>query len=1214
MGLDYSVENEEIVTDVAEAMLSPTFVLWDVGYPLYIYGSIFIIILIIWQLKRNYHRITLKSKRSYCQHYRKVKLRSRNAASRARSHFEEEFEKPKKLLSVIKSQGWHPQEGSVRQLLCANPCCDICNDVALEIQQLLADTKSQSSVTQLHAPSPSLASVHDYWAEHNQLNEEFQVKEVPKDPETSLYLRPENPNAPNIQQAVMQRSPNFICGYQGLNPPVPMLTMNQNITANTLAHPVAMHMVTVHPTHPSIYNPEILRLLEVHMKKWMHFQRWGLPRRVEESMRQFMPHPPLFYQPENNQPLSFIQHYPPNLAIERFGTLSYQTWGSCMAGQPTQAFWVSEWSIIDPAHQYHYQRIQNHLSLVLPSPAFKDLDSFYTLPGQQIDDSMSDLQQKYRQLFCGLPSLHSESLHSGWCSQELSLNESLSRLPMKDHFLFQKLSLLPLLPKTPPQSVQPSFQPSSNEIPSSERQETQNNVPFLTLAECEALEWHLLQKQFQLQWGLPAIFQGSQHVLSPMQHMPYDKSPSSGTVETSWPQEPTSVHTRGFLFFLEHSRRPLDFHLQRQLIHHPWSLYEKTQQPRKLVLSHNDQQPLSWRKTGVDTNVSVSKPTDLEATLAGEPFSHLMHTEVVHTPHLFAQAKAILQSHIHSKCGQILQGNVPACIYSSWGHSIPENLKVAPFTCIPESKNLELQAATDSGSQDEPIPRSPVTLDQQKQDPSDAVPAHSKVPQILSKAALEKLEVTLRHKYMAFLSGFPALYYVTLSRAMSPERITQAIMTEMLPKAVESPAESLTQKISSEKLCLSPEPCSRDTENTCADAADDFQAEAQMEEVAEPVTLESESEPLRSILLQNTKCGKLNFHLKKKILEVQLGIPIKAKESRKRNLEIITTLESLGTLNKKEKTLSDDIIVPADTPCDLNPDQLHHKTQSGIELKAVLQNQKQPLASEVPQDSNNWVAKISQPSGEITETQVLCVQLEATVSNPIVEEPSDHESHSSGKSMDSAQVSTLAEKKEDREIPKNVGNQGEEDAGPRDNLQLTLPKQTLGTHDRKHSEKSNLRGSQTKENVILKPARVAQYAQSTRPHMSQGQALLKQPLQRKPLQGQTLQNRVVQGQRMPVPTHKRPSLAESDLRSKMKSFLHSINPPKTMANRHEEHMLYSAEKVTRKENVQRNLAPAKSPMEQRGKPKAQCPPTPKQALCPSGVQVVEQNGPTPQTA
>ncbi|XP_029070390.1 protein FAM205A-like [Monodon monoceros] len=116
-------------------MLSLTSVLWDLGYPLYTYGSIFIIILIIWQVKKSYHGLTLEPKRSCCLRHRKVRQRARDAASRARRLSQEEAEKPWELLSVMKSRGWLPQEGSVRQLLCADSCCQTCDAMALEIQQ-----------------------------------------------------------------------------------------------------------------------------------------------------------------------------------------------------------------------------------------------------------------------------------------------------------------------------------------------------------------------------------------------------------------------------------------------------------------------------------------------------------------------------------------------------------------------------------------------------------------------------------------------------------------------------------------------------------------------------------------------------------------------------------------------------------------------------------------------------------------------------------------------------------------------------------------------------------------------------------------------------------------------------------------------------------------------------------------------------------------------
>nr|XP_021547313.1 protein FAM205C [Neomonachus schauinslandi] len=118
-------------------MLTPTFLLCDVGYSLYTYGSFIIIALIIWQVKKSHQELRLGPNRSCCRSHRRVKQRAKDRTSRARRHSREEAEKPWELLSVMKSQGWLPKEGSVRRLLCADPTCPICNAVALEIQQLL---------------------------------------------------------------------------------------------------------------------------------------------------------------------------------------------------------------------------------------------------------------------------------------------------------------------------------------------------------------------------------------------------------------------------------------------------------------------------------------------------------------------------------------------------------------------------------------------------------------------------------------------------------------------------------------------------------------------------------------------------------------------------------------------------------------------------------------------------------------------------------------------------------------------------------------------------------------------------------------------------------------------------------------------------------------------------------------------------------------------
>ncbi|XP_006916172.1 protein FAM205A [Pteropus alecto] len=1281
-------------------MLSHTFVLWDIGYSLYTYGSIFIIILIIWQVKRSYHGLTLEPKRSCCWRHRKVRQRTRDAASRARGISWKEAEKPWELLSIMKSQDWLPQEGSVRKLLCADTCCQICNALALEIQHLLAGENTLISPTSsgpsqgsscpevlsmsnvyfeqslehystfskelsLTSEIPSVSQIiahksltksaawsagsisnQDYWAEHLQLRQAFQVPEMPRGPETMSSSGLEGTRIPVNQEELMQHNLNLLYGNQGqqpLNSQVSLLTQNQEST--TLTQPMALPVVAILPAHMSFLSPEVLRLLEVHVKKWMHFQRWGLPRRVEESLRQLMPNPPLLYQPVNNQPVSFIQNDTSEFSVDNLGTISYQTWGSCMAGQATQAFWVSEWSTMDQIQTHYYQPTPNHVALASPSPALKDLSGLSPHSGQQANDSVGHLQQKYSQLFCGLPSLHSESLvDTSLGSQGLSSNGSMSKLPLKDPFLFKELSFLPLLPKTPPQSASPSSQSSPNWVTPSDQQGAQINVPFLTLAECEALEWHLLQRQLQLQWGLPAVFQRSQYTQSPVQYEPCDESQSLETVKTSWPERPISVLTRELLFFPEHARRLLEFHLQRQLIHHRWGLPQKSQESFQLLLSPAHQQTLPWSSAAL-ANMSVAQSSALEATGAGDPFSAFEDPMSVPMPCLFDQAKAKLQNHITSKCGQIHKGKVPAHVYRSWACIIPGSLEEVPPTCIPESKNLELQAATDPDQQQKVMPWMPPAPGQQQQSSPDAVIEHPKLPQALSEEAIEKLETTLRHKYLAFLSGLPALYYVALSKAMAPVIDTQPIITEVVPEPVKILTEPLTQMISSEEQCLSPEPCFQDANETCTDTADESQAEEQVEGMTEMEPPKSETEPASPYSLKKAFLAKLNFHLRKKILEIQWGIPIKARESREQTVAIpenTSTQESLGSPDNQGKTLLQELPIPPDTPLAPDPEWLHLKQQLTIELKAVQENQKQPSSRAASNGSAHSSSKISPPSGDMTEAQVLCVQLEASVNNPGLEEPGSTEPHSPGKSKGLAQDPTLAEKGEDPGKLKLAGDHGG-DAGfvlsTRDESCLAevqrpegmlLSRTPHNPRRRKHifhlgapcqqslqycsqlqlselppagkeSEKNDLRDSQTRLSGILKSAKIPENAQPAGPQASQGQPFLGHLIYHKPLQGQTLQGKVLQRQPMPAHTHKRPGLPDSNLKNKMKIFLQCINV-KTKGKVHKESMFLTAEKVanTRKENVEKRLATAKSPTGQtkaektRGDPKAQSPPTEKQ--------------------
>ncbi|EPY82760.1 hypothetical protein CB1_000629029 [Camelus ferus] len=220
-----------------------------------------------------------------------------------------------------------------------------------------------------------------------------------------------------------------------------------------------------------------------------------------------------------------------------------------------------------------------------------------------------------------------------------------------------------------------------------------------------------------------------------------------------------------------------------------------------------------------------------------------------------------------------------------------------------------------------------------------------------------------------------------------------------------------------------------------------------------------------------------------------------------------------------------------------DPEWFHFKEQLATELKAVHQKQKHPSPSEVPHGSIHWTSKISQASRDMTEAQMLCFQLEASVNNPSLEEAWSPEPQSPDKSKDSAQVPKLAEKKGKS---KSARDHGEGDAGfalsstrekshsaeaqrpegmllnrtphspwrwrhcfhfnapcqhsPQYRPQLKLPELPPAGRGGKDSEKNDLQDSQAKRNVISRSARVPENAQPVVPQASQGQPFRGQPI------------------------------------------------------------------------------------------------------------------------
>ncbi|XP_003470741.1 protein SPATA31F1 [Cavia porcellus] len=1240
-------------------MMIPTFVLRDILYLLYTYGSIFIIFLIIWQVSWNYHGLRFEYKRSCCQRHQKIRQRARNAASKARRLYQEESEKPRELISVMKSQHWLPQQESVRQLLCADSSCPTCNAAALEIQQLLEDENNQicpalsgppqvpqvelfsmstvclgqnlelcsqhpgeialasvpptlAQLTEHFMQSTNAISLQEYWADHVQQRQRFQLEDAPMGPQTITSLTVEEPVVPVNEQEMGNL--HSVQGNQDQQPvdsqQISFIYVEPEIT--NLTNPEAFHMVP--QVHFPFLSPEVLRLLEVHMKKWMHFQRWGLPRRVEDSLRQFMPHTPMYCVSNNN----------PQVYVHGFDHSAHQTWCSYMVGEPTQAFWVSEWPDMDLEQRHHQERL-NAMGLSIPSPSSEVLNGFYSLPARQAKDSRNDLHQEDRQLFCGLPSLHSESLAATFLTSEgLSKSKNMFKPPLKESLLFKELYFHPLLPKTPPEINSPFATPSPNSVSPAEHQQAHISVPFLTPAECETLEWHLLQRQFQPQWGLPAVTQRSRHAHSSVRSEPCDKAQAPKPMNMSWPGKPVSVLTRKLHFFPEHTRRLLEFHFQKQLIHLRWGLPEKIQQSFQLLLSSADQKTLS-RSSPTLPNMSVPQPTGKGD---GDPFSPLLAQVSIPMPHLFSQAKAKLQNHIDSKCGQIHQGNVPCRVYSSWEGIVPGVLAVAPFPCTPQGQPLALQAASDPDLHDELMPRMPTALHQQKQASPDTGTEHPKLHQTLSQGAIEKLEMTLRHKYLAFLSGLPALYSVALSGAMAPAITSCSVAAVMEPGPVETPKEPLTQKISLEDPSGRLGPCSQNGK-TWADSAEDFQPEVQVKGRTQSVPLESQTRPGVPYSFKTRTSNKLNFHLRKKALEIKLGLSIRAVEARKLTKarpENKFSQASLSSLNNRGSTvLQQPLILPDSSPA---PDsqQAHLRDHLAPQPKAVQHNPQSSRPKSASPASTNWPSKISQPVGDMTEAQVLCVQVEASVNHPSLEESWSPEPQNPGKG--SAQIPILAEKREDVGKPQESVDLGEGDAGHGLSLtsaerhsddadedqkpeEMLLETELQGSSQQTHrchlvdpqqsssqdhpecqlpephtevpggkEPEHDMQDHQSKLNVLLKPAKIPENFHPAVARISQGQ-----PTQHK---GQILKGQVFQRQVMPAHSSKRPSLPESGLINKMKSFLFFLgtlhNQHKNTMTKGREHgnsIFYTPGKVakTKKEYMEKSLVQAKSPME-----------------------------------
>ncbi|XP_049709032.1 protein FAM205A-like [Elephas maximus indicus] len=1049
-----------------------------------------------------------------------------------------ESRKPRRL--IIKHQDWLPQEGRVLQLLYTNLYYHLSDDTALDIEQLvtgkntlitpisagtsphsscleslsisgvskqslrlrsknsrevfLASVSStllkladQKSLTQTAGPSTGVVSIQDHWDEHLQLGKGFQLPDVPRDPGTTTSSRLEESRVPVNQQQMMYSSHRFFHGNQGQQPlrsHVSLLFLTTDLT--NLTHGIAMHMVTISPAHLPLLSPELLRLLEVHVKKWMLFQRRGLLGHVEESLRQLMPHTPVTFTKYDNF----------NACVETTGTISHKTWGSCMLSQPTQAFWLFKWSIREEEQSCHCQETPNPLALALPSAALKVLTGLYPQPERQAEDSGDRLKQKHSQLFCAFSSLTSESLLVTYIEYPgTSTNRYIPQFPTNVPFFFSERSILLLFPNNPTQSTSPSSTSTPNSVSPTDHQRNHINIPFLALAKFKALEWNLLQRHLLVRLELPTAFNKSQCAQSLMQHKPCDTAQSPETLGTSWSGKPISLLTGELPFLPDHAQMLLEFHLQKQLMQHHWGLSQRIKESTALLLSPADQQPLPSSSKALD-HVNVPWPAAPEAT--GLPStSQSAIAEIMPEPVEITRDSLTEMVSYEERC-----------ISPRTGHQDDETRadRAQEFlTKVQEERTKETLpkvppgAAGGKESEKNDMEDSETNLNvitEAARNPGTAQPVVPQASQgqsllgpliqgnLLQKKLLQN-DTPQEQVRVACTQKSPSLTEFGLKNkkkcifhCINPKRVHEESMFSPEKKGAKTRKNNLKKSLAPAKGPV-PHAQIRMQNELC-------------ETVQYPETVGT-SWSRKTVLMAELPFFPdhaqrlLEFYLQKQLIQDHWGVSQKIKQS----TVLLLYTADLQPLPLSSKALDhvnvpwcaapefsgvSDLISPTLAPVSETMPHLLTQTkailQSPMDSKwwpilqgtviahifisrdwgipgrteAVLRRKKQASSTGGPQGSAHRVSKISQLSRDMTDAQELCAQVEARVNSPSLEEARCPESqgpgktNDSGQTKDSGQVPTLAVKEEYPWKPKPQGDSEEKNAG------LGVPSPTENRH------------------------------------------------------------------------------------------------------------------------------------------------------------------------
>ncbi|XP_072462700.1 protein SPATA31F1-like isoform X2 [Notamacropus eugenii] len=942
-----------------------------------------------------------------------------------------------------KSETWVPKESNIRKLLCKDPACSVCNTVALETKFLLSGEKDlqspqllnpspgsscleamsmstfsldqsldvSSSVESLLSPIPvqtpltrtvslSPPGVPDYWTEH--LGKKLYVTNMSKSPSEVSSSRPEKPKDPVTKedasddgnQSVTRSNKNEAFKSKDILLNTEFLQLTRN--------PSTKKPLTVLPSSISFLSPKVEKILEMHIRKRAYYQRWGLPKRVEESLKQLMPDIRRYYYP-GNQTVPSIPEEVSKVSTAQKKMAAAHPLAPWKMDQPGQPFLGSE-KIPPDLGKAELKRTSKES----PSPpSIPFLNNSCPLKEGTTEAKKGCLQQTYNQLFWGLPSLHSESLVATFLRHNsLSTPRNVSSLDCT--FFFNELTLLPLLPHSSPTSPPALIR---NNIKTPEK--TQTDAPFLAGAECETLEWHLLERQLQMLWGVPSLIQMRQQSQGPLDH---ELCKADEVLVPPWPQMKVSVLTRELLFFPDHARKLLELHFQRRLLRHQQKQPQSIQESMSLLLSSTNQLPVP-ESTLTEMRMRLHQDENPQLKMAQAP-SLIMTPARFIDPEIYAKARVIVQMHIEKKCLQIKRGTFPDVICGSWdiGNQLSAGDPPTQRTLEAAPSSMESEGLASQDSNQQTLTPRGKTVRQTDQTIT------------LSQSMIEKLEIILRHKYLVFLSGLPALYYVSLYRAISPLAISQTDVPGMGQGVVKEQIGPMSYRIWAEEQSILPSAEVNDSTMKSRDTGKELWV-SQHKKVSEAVSERGGDKknpegideqrgfgypqcpylPSKSVILT-----KMDSHLRKKVLEVNMGIPQKAIDSRELSetlesplpeppIGYVPTVVSFESPREPQGALSspgsqefpDMCSSPAAADGGV-PSWTCFKEQFSNSLELSLmrlsENPTQSCPTAVPLTSPQipglQASKVTQPhsqrkpSGDMADAQVLCVHVETEQSNP----------------------------------------------------------------------------------------------------------------------------------------------------------------------------------------------------------------------------------------